>query len=720
MRFVNARASAASARRYNRRVARNQSTEAMTLDTPLVDTPLVSDALATVLQKSLSLITVRDVLRHYPHRYEDRTSFKPISEVRHGDLVTVSGAVMAVEVQPTRSRLTITKAAIRDDSGIAFLVFFGNRYVKAAFEKMHGRTIIAYGKAGRRVQSGRLELTDVEWELYDPGSDPIGANRIVPIYPLSAGISQLRMRKLIWNAVDMYTCLFDEILPMDLIDRLGMADIATTMREIHFPTSIGAATLAQRRLIFSEFYCLQLIMLARKRRVQGLAGVSFPVVAPVIEELKVALPYELTAAQDHVIGEICKDMVEPRPMNRLLQGDVGSGKTVVAMAALLIAVRNGYQAAIMAPTEILAEQHYLNIHRIFEDMGVHVALVTGSMSEKSKTLNLQAVAGGEVHIAVGTHALIQEGVEFHKLGLAVIDEQHRFGVLQRAALRQKGAAPDILVMTATPIPRTLTLTVYGDLDVSVIDRLPPGRKPIKTHWKRDAERKAVYESVRSLLAQGRQAYVICPLVLESEKLQARAATELAVHLEHHVFPEYKIGLLHGQLRPSEKEDVMLRFRAHEVDVLVSTTVIEVGVDVPNASLIVIEDADRFGLAQLHQLRGRVGRGDTQSYCILIADPKTQEGVARMQVMVSTGDGFKIAEEDLKLRGPGEFYGTRQSGAQELPFLDIFRDVDILHEARREAIATLDRDPKLTDSEHAALKAELQTRMRAVTHLSTTN
>ncbi len=692
----------------------------VTLDTKLADTALVTDSFATTLAKSLDIHTTRDLLQHYPHRYEDRTKFKPISEVRHGEAVTVMGQVVSAETQPTRSRLVITKIALRDNTGIAFLTFFGNRFVKSQFEKLKDQFIIAYGKASRRAAGRGLELTEVEWETYDANADALAANRIVPVYPLSEGISQQRMRKLMWNAVDLYAYLFDESLPLPLLERQNLPDMATTMREVHFPSTDQMRLHAQRRLTFYEFYCLQLILLARKRQAEKLPGTSFPIVSEPIAELKDALPYALTGAQDRVIGEIAVDMQSLQPMNRLVQGDVGAGKTVVAMAALLIAVRNGYQAAIMAPTEILAEQHYLNFHRILEDLGIRVALLTGSMSEKAKNLNLQAIAGGEVHIAVGTHALIQTDVEFHKLGLAVVDEQHRFGVLQRAALRQKGNAPDILVMTATPIPRTLTLTVYGDLDVSIIDQLPPGRKPIRTHWKRNAERPQVYETLRGLLKQGRQAYVICPLILESEKLQARAATELALHLEHHVYPEYKVGLLHGQMKATEKEAMMQSFRRQEVQILVSTTVIEVGVDVPNASVIVIEDADRFGLAQLHQLRGRVGRGDTQSYCLLIADPKTDEGVARMEIMVGSTDGFKIAEEDLKLRGPGDFYGTRQSGVQQLPFLDIFRDVPVLHEARNEAIATLDADPKLAFPIHVALKAELQVRLRVLSAVSATN
>jgi len=400
-------------------------------------------------------------------------------------------------------------------------------------------------------------------------------------------------------------------------------------------------------------------------------------------------------------------------MNRLIQGDVGSGKTAVAMGAMLIAARNGCQAAMMAPTEILAEQHLRNIRPLLEEHGVRVDLLTGSRPAREKEAVRERIASGETGVVVGTHALIQEGVRFARLGLSVIDEQHRFGVRQRAALSEKGASPDVLVMTATPIPRTLTLTVYGDLDVSIIDELPPGRKPVRTHWKRSSEKPSVYEGVRKLLNDGRQAYVVCPLVEESEKLQVRAATELAAHLAQHVFPEFKIGLLHGQMASDAKDEVMGRFRSGALHVLVATTVIEVGVDVPNAAVMVIEDADRFGLAQLHQLRGRVGRGGHASFCVLVADPKSPDGEERMRVLCDTNDGFKIAEEDLRLRGPGDFYGVQQSGLPPLRIADVLRDTTILREARGDAFALLGKDPRLARPEHRALRELVVSKRRTV-------
>ena len=678
--------------------------------------PGVTELFAAALGKGLAVHTVGDLLRHYPRRYEDRTHFKPICDVRHGELVTISGKVISVENIPTRSRITLTKVALDDRSGIAFLVFFNQWYLKKQFDKLRGKVVVAYGKSSRAGRGG-LDITDVEWEAPEDDKDALSSGRIVPVYPLTEGALQARVRRAVWTALEEYGDLAEETLPPDLRGRRNLPPLEDALRAIHFPETEDARLSAQRRFVFDEFFGLQLLLAVRKRQADKMQGTAFAETAAPIEELRAVLPYPLTGAQDRVVSELALDMASTRPMNRLVQGDVGSGKTVVAMCALLIAVRNGYQAALMAPTEILAEQHYLGIRRTMESLGVNVTLLSGSLPAKEKRAALAAVASGEAHITVGTHALIQDGVVFHRLGLGVVDEQHRFGVMQRAALKQKGFSPDVLVMTATPIPRTLTLTVYGDLDVSIIDQLPPGRKPIKTHWKRGHERQAVYEILRRLLKEGRQAYVICSLIEENEKLQARAATELAGHLQTHVFTEYKIGLLHGQMKPLEKEGTMTRFRDRELQLLVSTTVIEVGVDVPNASVIVIEDADRFGMAQLHQLRGRVGRGETQSYCLLIGDPKTEDGSARLTTMAQTTDGFLIAEEDLKLRGPGDFYGTRQSGLQPLPFIDVVRDVPVLKEAREEAFALLLDDPKLSRPEHAVLKAVVKSKYKNVQGLS---
>ena len=686
------------------------------LDDPVTRVPGVTEAMAASLGKGLKIFAAGDLLRHYPRRYEDRTHFKAIADIRHGESVTIRGKVINVENIPTRTRVTLTKVALDDRTGIAFLVFFNQWYLKKQFEKLRGKEVVAYGKASRSGRGG-LDMTEVEWEALAEDKDALSSGRIVPVYPACEGVLQGRLRRAAWECLQLYGPLVEETLPPRLRAERDLMPLAEAFCHIHFPDSEPQRLAAQRRFVFDEFFGLQLTLAVRKRQSDKARGTVFAETDGPIEALKAVLPYPLTGAQARVIAEVAADMRSERAMNRLVQGDVGAGKTVVAMAALLIAVRNGHQAALMAPTEILAEQHFLGIRRTMETLGVTVSLLSGSLPAKEKRAALAAVAAGETHIAVGTHALIQDDVAFHRLGLAVVDEQHRFGVMQRAALKQKGFAPDVLVMTATPIPRTLTLTVYGDLDVSIIDQLPPGRKPIKTHWKRSHERQSVYETLRKLLNEGRQAYVICSLIEENEKLQARAATELAGHLQQHVFPEFKIGLLHGQMKPSEKEDIMTRFRDRALQMLVSTTVIEVGVDVPNASVIVIEDADRFGMAQLHQLRGRVGRGSTQSYCLLIGDPKTDDGAARLQTMAQTTDGFLIAEEDLKLRGPGDFYGTRQSGLQPLPFVDILRDVPVLKEARDEAFALLQADPNMMQPEHAALKAAVRAQFKRVAGLS---
>jgi len=692
----------------------------LSLESSLVDVPFISESLAAALLRGCKLATVADLLRHFPRRYEDRRSFTPIAQTLPTGFATISGKIVDVENVPTRSRMVLTKVSVRDDSGTAVLVFFNQWYLKKQIEKLTGQIIVAYGRVQRSTMGRGIELTDVEWEALGDKEETLSAGRIVPIYPAAEGISQNRFRKIMWSAVHDLVDLVVDNIPQKILDNRQLLSLRESFRQIHFPESDDERKSAERRFAFDQFFGLQLLLAAKRRTARKVAGISFNSVSEVVDELKSVLAFNLTDAQARVIKDVASDMAAPLPMNRLIQGDVGAGKTVVAVAAILIAVRNGYQASMMAPTEILAEQHYLTVHRLLEKLGIRVGLLTGSLGAREKADTLSAIETGDLDVVIGTHALIQKDVRFKKLGLAVVDEQHRFGVIQRAALRDKGAAPDILVMTATPIPRTLTLTVYGDLDVSIIDSLPPGRKPIKTHWKSPAERTAIYESVRKLLSEGRQVYFICPLILESDKLQARAATELALHLGKHVFPEYNVGLMHGQLKTSEKEETMELFRDKKLHILVSTTVIEVGIDIPNASVIVIEDADRFGLAQLHQLRGRVGRGSTQSYCILIADPKTADGRARMSILTTTSDGFLVAEEDLKLRGPGEFLGTRQSGIDLLPFVDILRDVPLLHDARDEAFALLADDPSLSRSENAPLKLDLIHRYKSMVDFVGTN
>jgi len=663
----------------------------------------IGEKVAETLWK-LELRTLGDLVGHFPRRYEDRTRFVRIADLKDGEAATILGKVTAVENRPTKNRLVITKVSLDDGSRVvASLVWFNQWRMKASFEKLIGKQIVAYGQVKRSRFAP--ELAAPEWEAIDEDGpiDSLSLGRIVPVYALTEGLHQNRVRRFVHDAVVACAEEFLDALPERLRRARGLLGISESLKNIHFPESDTALAAARRRLAYEELLLLQLLVADRKRQAAQDPGIAFADVLSPVAELKAVLPFTLTGAQDRVIAELGQDMASPLPMNRLVQGDVGAGKTAVAMAAMTIAARNGYQSALMAPTEILAEQHLKGIRTRLEELGLRVDLLTGSRPAREKAAVKERLLSGETQVVVGTHALIQEGVHFRKLGLAVIDEQHRFGVLQRAALSDKGVRPDILVMTATPIPRTLTLTVYGDLDVSILDELPPGRKPIRTHWKARDEQEKVYAGVRQMIAQGRQAYVVCPLVEESEKLEARAATHLAEHLQTHVFPDLSVGLLHGQLKSEEKDTVMAAFRKGEHQVLVATTVIEVGVDVPNAAVIVIEDADRFGLAQLHQLRGRVGRGEHASFCVLLADPATPVGKARMEIMCATNDGFRIAEEDLILRGPGEFFGTRQSGLPSLKVADVLQDTELLAEARTDAFRLLELDPALTRPEHTLLR-----------------
>lgn len=662
----------------------------------------VGEKRAYVLSK-LGIKTARDLLYHFPRRWEDRRHFKKISELIDGEKTSICGRVVEAESTVTRRGLVIVKAVIDDISGVAYLTWFNQPYMKNRFKSLKGKKIVAYGTVKKNKWG--VEIENPEWEEIGE-DDSLNLGRIVPIYPLSEGISQLQMRKIISSALELLVPYLQDIIPPSIREKRGLMPISTAMREIHFPSSVKSLVEARRRLVYEEFFLLQSILALRQKQYKEEAGRSLEF--DVFEELERILPFKLTEAQRRVIDEVARDMREGHPMNRLIQGDVGSGKTIVALAAILIAVRCGYQCALMAPTEILAEQHFIVLSNLLFPLGIRITLLVGGLSQKEKKLAKRLIAEGETDLVVGTHALLEEDVEFKNLGLVIIDEQHRFGVIQRATLRQKGLNPEVLVMTATPIPRTLALTVYGDLDVSVIDELPPGRQPVRTFWVPKSRRKWAYSFVREEIKKGHQAYAVCPLIEKSEKLQAEAAEKLAEDLSR-LLPDVKVGLLHGQMRPKEKEDIMRAFREGKIDLLVSTPVIEVGIDVPNATVMVIEDADRFGLAQLHQLRGRVGRGEKQSYCILIASPRTEEGKKRLQVMTETNDGFRIAEEDLAIRGPGEFFGTRQHGLPDLKLANILKDVKILEEAREDAMEIVAEDPQLKKPQHRLLAREIKER-----------
>ncbi len=713
----------------------------------------------------LGLFTAEDLLFHVPRRYEDRRHLPPISQIQPGQWVTVKGRLTNVDARPTRGGMVILKALVRDGTGSISLTWFNQPWIKRQLEGYKGE-MIAYGQV--KENQRQLEISSPEWEILTEEDDPEEFARIVPVYPSTEGLQQKVLRRGARAAVEGYLNFVVDPLPASLLREEGLRELQWAIGQIHLPDSEADRLEARRRLVFDEFLYLQLSLAMRRAETQQELGIAFPIESlkagkpatarnltldtrlstgkdaavqalrptgshlfadqasykrdeePLWEQIRDMLPFELTGAQQRVIEEIYSDMEAPHPMNRLVQGDVGSGKTAVAACAMLAAVRSGYQAALMAPTEILAEQHSVNLRRLFEPLGIEVELLVGKLSAKEKKRAGERAQLGLAHVAVGTHALIQEGVSFANLGLVVVDEQHRFGVLQRKALRDKGLGnPDVLVMTATPIPRTLTMTLYGDLELSVIDELPPGRKPIKTHWKQPSERASVLDAVRALIEQGRQAYFVCPMVSESEKMLAQAAEDLHYRLVNGEFSDLRIGLLHGQMRPREKETVMEQFRQHELDVLVSTTVIEVGVDVSNASVMVIEDANRFGLSQLHQLRGRVGRGEFQSFCVLVAEAKSEDARQRMEIMTGTNDGFKIAEEDLRLRGPGELAGTKQHGNLDLKIADLVQDGRMLEVARQAAIRIIDADPVLGRPEHALMleKVRLQRSDQAVITVS---
>jgi ATP-dependent DNA helicase RecG len=641
------------------------------LDTPIQYLKGVGPKLAKIFKK-VGVETVFDLIYFFPRDYEDRTQLVPIGKLQPTNFVVVKGEVLSVDHQLTRNRFSILKVKLADKTGKIQAIFFNQPYLSKMFRP--GMKLIVAGKVDFSDYEGVLQLTVKDYEI-DLGDNP----KIVPLYPLTEGLYPKKVRAVVQIALEECLPLIKEYLPAEIVKQYKLADLIASIRELHFPTLMAKVLPARDRLAFDDFFVYQLGLGLRHEQVKKEPGIAFKIEPAEIDEFKKYLPFQLTNAQEKVLSEIITDMRSSCPMNRLVQGDVGSGKTVLAAAAAYFAIKNGYQAAIMAPTEILAQQHYEKLRHLLENFGLKAMLLT-STTRKRPTMD----DGRKNNLFIGTHALIQTEVKYDNLGLIVIDEQHRFGVRQRVELAKKGVNPDILVMTATPIPRSLALTIYGDLDRSIVAELPPGRTPIKTHYVPENKRKGAYDFMRSEMDKGRQIYVICPLVAESEKVDLKAAQDEAARLQKDIFPDYKVGLLHGRLKSEEKEQIMGEFKDGKINILVSTTVIEVGIDIPNATVMVIEQAERFGLSQLHQLRGRIGRGSEQSYCFLIAETKTDDAKVRIKALLDSNDGFKIAEADLKLRGPGEFYGTRQSGLPNFRVADIIRDEKILKEARAAA------------------------------------
>ncbi|MDD5106407.1 MAG: ATP-dependent DNA helicase RecG, partial [Desulfuromonadaceae bacterium] len=652
-------------------------------------------------------------------RYEDRRHLTQISSLAPGQGAVFFGTVHTADMTKTKGGRTVFEVQISDESGVIACKWF---HANPAWMKRTwkiGRTGVFSGEVSQFGYQREIHHPDVEW-LPDGAAlqtildaDPANFGRIVPVYPLTEGLHQKTMRRVMRDVVETFLPNIQSVLPAELYPE-NLPPLRDALGLVHAPPSEmelaalnAGTTSAHQALAFDEFFFWELGLARKKRGTLLETGIPYQVTHRYTKELAKLLPFELTSAQRRVLSEIKNDMMASHPMHRLVQGDVGSGKTIVALMAALIAVENGYQVAIMAPTEILAEQHWHTMHRWCALMGLEVTLITAALKGKSRSETLSRVADGTVHIVIGTHAVIQDKVHFAKLGLGVIDEQHRFGVLQRGILKKKGSNPDILVMTATPIPRTLAMTLFGDLDLSVIDEMPPGRIPVETKLFFESRRTQLYDMIRAEVRCKRQVFVIYPLVDESEKVDLKAASQMAEHLQTDIFPGLRVGLLHGRLSPAEKEAVMASFMAREFDILVSTTVIEVGIDVPNATLMVIEHAERFGLSQLHQLRGRVGRGTEKSYCILMSGGKlSEDGEKRLRVMESTSDGFLIAEADLEIRGPGDFLGTRQAGMPDFRVASILRDGSLLEKARQGAFELLERDPGLAEPHHAFLQAEL--------------
>jgi ATP-dependent DNA helicase RecG len=688
------------------------------LNSPITTIKGVSSSLATSFGK-LGVTTIRDLLYFFPNRHLDYSQRKTISRLEEGNEETIIANIWQVRQVILGSRRS-TEAIVGDETGNVRVVWFNNPYLVKRLAT--NNQVVISGRLS--IFKGRPVFQSPEWEILED-RELVHTGRLVPVYPLTRGLKPRQVRKLIKEVVDCWAPQIEDFLPPEVAERRNLIKLPQAITQAHFPENEAAKSRARVRLAFDELFLLQLGVLGQKRQWQeGQPGSPFEIDRSLLQTWINTLPFSLTSAQDRVIDEIIADLSKTKPMSRLLQGEVGSGKTVVALAALLMAAANGYQGAFMAPTEILAEQHFNNVCQILSQASnreeredyqcryygllehpITAAMLIGDIKGSRKQELQQQIKTGDINIIIGTHALIQKEVSFHRLGIAVIDEQHRFGVAQRQALRQKGFSPHILIMTATPIPRTLALTLYGDLDLSTIDELPPGRQEIKTRWLKPTQRESAYNFLQRQVDIKRQAYIICPLIEESEAVQARAAIAEYENLSQQVFPRLKLGLLHGRMSAAEKDEVMGRFRSTKLDILVSTPVIEVGIDIPNATVMLVESADRFGLSQLHQFRGRVGRGKEQSYCLLLAENPSQIGKERLDIIERIQNGFELADEDLKMRGPGEFFGTRQSGLPDLRMAKI-SDIALLEMARGEAERLFAQDTELKNPKHQLLVKEL--------------
>ena len=679
-----------------------------TLDSPLQFLPGVGPSRSELFGK-LGLKTLRDTLFFFPRHFIDISAVQTIATLAPGQKATILGRVIHKKLQRTR-RMANLVLRVEDSSGIVECIWFNQPFRDREFQR--GNLLFLHGDVR---YYDRLQLHPREWNIIQEDTLAAGeeAGQLIPIYPTTQGLGHKVIRGVIRRALDMVGLEIEETLPESIIQSHGFMSLRESIRQMHFPEAFAAQEGARSRLAFEEFFYLQLLLALRNRfRKREEKGIAFKPINRLVADLYRGLPFNLTEAQVRAIREIYEDMASPEPMNRLLQGDVGSGKTVVSLFAMLRAVENDYQAALMAPTEILAEQHRRKIEVLLGGIPVRIECLTGSLDPREKERIRNGIASGQIPVVVGTHALIQEGVAFKRLGLVVVDEQHRFGVSQRVGLMEKGANPDCLVMTATPIPRSLALTLYGDLDLSAIDEMPPGRKPVVTRIIGEERRSSLYRFMQERVKAGDQVFVVFPLVEGSEKLHLKDALTWERKYRDEIFPDLRVGLVHGRMKGDEKNDVMRRFEAGELDILVSTTVIEVGVDVPEASTMVIEHAERFGLSQLHQLRGRVGRGDRDSYCVLfVSDDVGSPSLERLSILEKTQDGFRVAEEDLRIRGPGEFLGTRQHGLPEFRVASLVEDQKILDMARQEAFRVVQEDPHLRREENRILGHELSRRFR---------